>query len=63
MTWPRLNLLLAVLAFLVVLYGITSRDWRIAVPAGLMFGLEWIGVPVLGRWRRKGWHDRQVPPG
>lgn len=54
-TWPRLNLVLAALAFLVVLYGIVSRDWRIAIPAGVMaavFGLEWIGVPVLGRWRR-----------
>lgn len=55
MTWPRLNLVLTALAFLVALYGIMARDWAIAVPAAVMalvFGLEWIGVPVLGRtWR------------
>lgn len=61
--WPLLNLALAALAFLVVLYGTTLLDWRVAVPAGVMalvFGLEWVGVPVLGRWRRK--QEGQEPP-
>lgn len=56
MNWPRLNLALAALSFLALLYGVAARDWAIVVPAAVMalvFGLEWVGVPVLGRWRRK----------
>jgi hypothetical protein len=63
MNWSRLNLALAALSFLALLFGIGARDWAVIVPAGVMslvFGLEWVGVPVLGRWRRR--QEREEPP-
>ena len=42
-------------AFLVLLYGIFAGDWTYALSGGVMalvFGLEGLGVLVLGRWRR-----------
>jgi hypothetical protein len=48
----------------VFFYHLATKEWGPAISGAVLavvFGLEWMGVPVLGRWWRKK-EEQQEPP-